>query len=74
MALIKRLRQGTSQVFTYREIMQLVLRYTHRRRPIVSLPFAVGMLQGLLLERLPNNVFTITRAQVRCPIIGRSPC
>jgi hypothetical protein len=44
--------------------MQLVLRYTHRRRPIISLPFAIGMLQGLLLEQLPNNLFTITRAQV----------
>jgi hypothetical protein len=48
--------------------MQLVLRYTHRRRPIISLPFAAGMLQGLLLERLPHNLFTITRAQASCEL------
>jgi len=60
----KIIEAGGPDVFTYREIMQLVLRYTHRRRPIISLPFAVGKLQGLLLEQLPNNMFTITRAQV----------
>ena len=44
--------------------MQQVLRYTGRRRPIVSLPFSVGMLQGAVLEQLPVNLFTVTRAQV----------
>lgn len=52
-------------VFTYRQIMELVLRYTGRWRPIVSLPYAVGSLQGLILEQLPTNLFTLTRAQVR---------
>ncbi|KAJ3556518.1 hypothetical protein NM688_g1983 [Phlebia brevispora] len=51
-------------VFTYRQIMELVLRYTGRRRPIISLPYAVGTLQGLLLEQLPPNLFTLTRAQI----------
>jgi NADH dehydrogenase len=50
--------------FTYREIMEIVLRYNHRRRPIISLPFQVGMLQGAILEKLPVNLFTVTRAQV----------
>jgi hypothetical protein len=30
-----------------------------------SLPFAVGTMQGLVLERLPENLFTVTRSQVR---------
>ena len=51
-------------VFTYREIMEIVLRYNRRRRPIISLPFQVGMLQGAILEKLPANLFTVTRAQV----------
>lgn len=46
-------------------MMELVLKYTQRRRPIVSLPFSVGLLQGLVLEQLPINLFTVTRAQVR---------
>lgn len=51
-------------VFTYRELMQLVLKYTRRTRPIISLPFEVGVLQGTILEMLPKNLFTVTRAQV----------
>jgi NADH dehydrogenase len=45
--------------------MQLVLDMTGRKRPIVSLPFALGILQGAILERLPVNLFTVTQAQVR---------
>jgi NADH dehydrogenase len=55
---------GGLEVFTYREMMQLVLQYSNRRRPIISLPFAVGYLQGLVMEWLPPNILTVTRAQV----------
>ncbi|KIY51276.1 NAD(P)-binding protein [Fistulina hepatica ATCC 64428] len=55
---------GGPEVFTYRELVEKLLRYTHRRRPIISLPFWVGTLQGLVLEQLPLNLFTITRSQV----------
>lgn len=51
-------------VFTYRQMMELVLKYNRRMRPIVSLPFAIGVVQGTILERLPLNLFTVTRAQV----------
>lgn len=52
-------------VFTYREIMGLVLRYSGLKRFIISLPYWVGMIQGAILERLPENIFTLTRDQVR---------
>jgi hypothetical protein len=52
-------------VLTYREIMMLVLKHTNRWRPIVPLPYAIGTLQGFFLEKLPTNLFTITRDQVR---------
>ncbi|KAE9400583.1 nucleoside-diphosphate-sugar epimerase [Gymnopus androsaceus JB14] len=55
---------GGPDVFTYKEIMQLVLKYNHRTRPIISLPFWLGKMQGTVLERLPVNLFTVTRAQV----------
>ncbi|GJE85846.1 complex I NDUFA9 subunit family protein [Phanerochaete sordida] len=61
----KTIEAGGPEVFTYREIMELVLKYTNKRRPIVSVPYAVGTLQGLVLEQLPPNLFTITRAQVQ---------
>jgi hypothetical protein len=44
--------------------MELVLKHSNRWRPIVSLPFAVGAAQGFVLEKLPVNLFTVTRAQV----------
>lgn len=45
--------------------MQLVLTLGHRWRPIISLPFWVGLLQGWVLEKLPESIFTLTRDQVR---------
>lgn len=45
--------------------MELVLEYSERWRPIVSVPYAIGTLQGLVLEQLPLNLFTLTRDQVR---------
>jgi hypothetical protein len=51
-------------VLTYKDIMRLVLKYTGRRRPIVSVPFPLGTMIGSVSERLPHNLFTITRSQV----------
>lgn len=45
--------------------MQTTLKYAELSRPIVSLPFAMGSVQGLLMEQLPENLFTVTRSQVR---------
>ena len=55
---------GNPAVFTYRQIMELVLKYTNRYRPIVSVPFAVGRLQATILERLPESVLSLSRDQV----------
>lgn len=55
---------GILAVVTYRQIMELVLRYTNRYRPIVSVPFAVGRMQAAVLERLPESVLSLSRDQV----------
>ncbi|KAH7909782.1 hypothetical protein BJ138DRAFT_1066393 [Hygrophoropsis aurantiaca] len=60
----KIIEAGGPEVLTYREMMETLLYYMDRRRPIISIPFAVGMAQGLILERLPESLFTLTRAQV----------
>ncbi|KAK0233684.1 hypothetical protein IW262DRAFT_101419 [Armillaria fumosa] len=60
----KIMEAGGPDVFTYRELMSLVLKYNGRYRPIVSLPFFVGKMQGFFLEQLPVNMFTVTRAQI----------
>ncbi|ORY02094.1 NAD(P)-binding protein [Basidiobolus meristosporus CBS 931.73] len=56
---------GGPKVYTYREMMQLCLDQAGTKRPILSLPWAVGMVQGFFLEKLPLNLFTLTQDQVR---------
>ena len=51
-------------VYKYRDLMSLTLKYAELTRPILSLPFFVGMIQGFFLEKLPENLFTVTRSQV----------
>ncbi|KAH7102182.1 NAD(P)-binding protein [Auriculariales sp. MPI-PUGE-AT-0066] len=60
----KLVEAGGPEVFTYRELMQLVLEYSGRWRPIVSVPSAVGKAQAYFLERLPPNLFSLTRDQI----------
>ncbi|KAI0697551.1 hypothetical protein BC835DRAFT_1405622 [Cytidiella melzeri] len=60
----KIIEAGGPDVLSYREIMGLVLKHTNRYRPIVSVPFAVGSLQAMVLEKLPPSMFTLTRDQV----------
>lgn len=51
-------------VFTYKQIMGLVLKYSNRRRPIISVPFWAGRLQGTVMDYLPESIFSISRDQV----------
>ncbi|CAL1704114.1 unnamed protein product [Somion occarium] len=60
----KIIEAGGPDVITYRQVMELVLKYSKRWRPIISVPYAVGELQGFILEKLPPNLFTLTRDQV----------
>ncbi|EDR15172.1 uncharacterized protein LACBIDRAFT_243354 [Laccaria bicolor S238N-H82] len=61
----KIIEAGGPEVFTYHQLMELVLKYSGRHRPIISFPFPFGLLQGAILENLPPNLFTVTRAQVK---------
>ncbi|KAH0590999.1 hypothetical protein H2248_001110 [Termitomyces sp. 'cryptogamus'] len=56
---------GGPEIFTFKQLMELVLMHNKRYRPIISLPYAVGLLQGAVLEKLPTNLFTVTRDQVK---------
>ncbi|HYM31256.1 MAG TPA: complex I NDUFA9 subunit family protein [Candidatus Cybelea sp.] len=54
---------GGPRVYTFAELMQLVLDYTGRRRLLVPVPFAVASLQAFFLEWLPSP--PLTRDQIR---------
>jgi hypothetical protein len=46
-------------------MMEIVLKCKKRYRPILSLPYAFGMAQGFVMEKLPENIFTLSRDQVK---------
>jgi NADH dehydrogenase len=53
---------GGPRICTFRELMELVLHETHRRRPLINLPFGLARLEAAFLEWLPNP--PLTRDQV----------
>ncbi len=54
---------GGPHVYTFKELMELLLRQIHRRRLLVPWPFALAELQAIFFELLP--VPPLTRDQVR---------
>jgi NADH dehydrogenase len=54
---------GGPKVYSFKDIMDLMLRETGRRRLLVPLPFAVARLYAWFLEKWPQPV--LTRDQVR---------
>lgn len=54
---------GGPRIYSFRELMKLVLAETNRRRLLVALPFPVAMLKASFLGLLPNPM--LTRDQVR---------
>ncbi|MFQ5984907.1 MAG: complex I NDUFA9 subunit family protein, partial [Alphaproteobacteria bacterium] len=54
---------GGPRVYRYRDIMEIVLTETNRRRLLMPVPFALAELQAVVLERLPRP--PLTRDQLR---------
>ena len=54
---------GGPAIYSFRELMALILKETGRKRALVSLPFGIAMLQAAFLQLLPRPV--LTRDQVR---------
>ena len=54
---------GGPRVYSFKELLQLMLRETRQRRLLVPLPFALADLQAAVLELLPRP--PLTRDQVR---------
>ena len=55
---------GGPRIYTFRELMELVLRLTDRRRLLISVPFALAKLQGVLLGLLPNPPLTLDQVRL----------
>ena len=55
---------GGPEVLSMREVMERVLAYTMRSRPLVPLPFWLAKLQGAFLQWLPNPPLTIDQVRL----------
>jgi NADH dehydrogenase len=52
------------QIFTFKEIMQLVLKETHRKRILLPVPFALARLKAAFLGLLPNPLLTLDQVRM----------
>ena len=49
---------GGPSVYTFRELMQFILRETDRKRLLISIPFSIASLQAAFLQFLPSPLLT----------------
>ncbi|HTU56349.1 MAG TPA: complex I NDUFA9 subunit family protein, partial [Acetobacteraceae bacterium] len=49
---------GGPRIFTFREILQYILKETRRSRPLIAIPPALARLQAAIAERLPGKPLT----------------
>ena len=55
---------GGPTVYSLREVVELMLRVTRRRRLIVNLPFALARMQAWFLQMLPNPLLTVDQVKL----------
>jgi len=55
---------GGPEILTMREVMERVLAYSMRSRPLVPLPFWLAKLQGFFLQWLPNPPLTVDQVRL----------
>ena len=49
---------GGPNIYTFKEILQIVLRETGRSRPLISIPFWLASLKAMILQFLPGALLT----------------
>jgi uncharacterized protein YbjT (DUF2867 family) len=55
---------GGPEILTMKDVMERVLAYTMRSRPLIPLPFWLAKLQGAVLQWLPNPPLTIDQVRL----------
>lgn len=55
---------GGPRIYSFKELMQLVLRVTGRRRLLLPVPFAVARLQAAFLQLLPTPPLTVDQVNM----------
>lgn len=55
---------GGPAIYTFRELLDLIARYTLRNRPYISLPFSLAKVQAFFLQILPNAPLTVDQVRL----------
>ena len=55
---------GGPTIYSFKELMQLILRETGRKRVLVPLPFALASLKAMFLQLLPNPLLTVDQVRL----------
>jgi uncharacterized protein YbjT (DUF2867 family) len=54
---------GGPEILTFRQILELVLKETHRKRLLIPAPFALAKLKGAFLGLLPKPLLTVDQVR-----------
>ncbi|HKU65784.1 MAG TPA: complex I NDUFA9 subunit family protein [Rhizomicrobium sp.] len=58
---------GGPSIYSFKELLQLILRETGRRRALIPIPFALASLKAAFLQLLPNPLLTMDQVRLlRC--------
>ncbi|HVW73094.1 MAG TPA: complex I NDUFA9 subunit family protein [Rhizomicrobium sp.] len=55
---------GGPTIYTFKELMQLILRETGRKRALVPVPFGIAALKAMFLQLLPNPLLTVDQVRL----------
>lgn len=55
---------GGPTIYTFKELMQLILRETGRKRVLVPLPFIIATFKAMFLQLLPNPLLTVDQVRL----------
>jgi uncharacterized protein YbjT (DUF2867 family) len=55
---------GGPEVMSFRQVLELVLKVTHRRRMLVPIPFGLARVQAAFLGMLPNPLLTLDQVRM----------
>jgi len=55
---------GGPEVFSFRQLMEMICETTHRHRLMVPVPFMMASIQGAFLQMLPNPLLTVDQVRL----------
>ncbi len=55
---------GGPEVFTFKQLLELICEHTHRRRLMVPIPFFMASMQGMFLQMLPKPLLTVDQVRL----------